>query len=88
MFNQSTNTVSFVSILIALLRLFSRSPWRGLLRRRETPVWGSAHFRTTPRAATTRPPDSVRSLATPRAPKQPLYPDNRREKPLIVATRE
>jgi hypothetical protein len=40
MFNQSTNTASFFSILIALLRLFSRSLWRGLLRRRETPVWG------------------------------------------------
>ena len=43
MFRHSTIRLRFSPSL--LLRSFSRSLWRGLLRRRATPVWGQARFR-------------------------------------------
>jgi hypothetical protein len=86
MFNQPTNTASFFSILIAAL-IFSLSLAGVATAQGNTSLGIGALQNNTTGSYNTATGFSA-LLATPRSPKQPLYPDNRREKPLIVATRE
>ena len=60
MFRHSTIRLRFSPSL--LLRSFSRSLWRGLRRRRPTPVWGQTRSLATPRATSTPPSESMRSF--------------------------